>query len=161
MKWKLVLKSKGLWRYVERPIRDVDATSTTSTSATDTPVKSVRKGSSQRGGEVSSSELQWIELDQKAFALIGLHVDAKYYELIRGEKFAFGAWEKLRKHFGETAFTSKLQLKAQFYTMVMNESESLNFYVNLVQAVWEKLRRLRDSTPEIEVVYKVMCIVTG
>jgi hypothetical protein len=134
---EMELRAKGLWKYVENPIK------------------------TEGKGKEKDKERDVPEGDSMAQGRIALNVDPKFYELIRSEETAHEAWNALKGYFLDLVLSTKIQLKARFYTALMYEDETLVQYVDRVQAIWEDLKRIGDKTPESEVVYKVIVTVTS
>jgi len=115
-----------------------------------------REGEEGKGKEALEEE----EGDSMARARIAMNVDPKFYNLIKEKRSARSVWVALMNYFTETKMSTKIQLKAKFYTMVMSDKETLVDYVDRVKEVWEKMLALGDEIKEVEVVYKVICTVT-
>jgi len=142
---EMLLKTKKLWRHCgakrEPGYRDEE----------DEPeVKKLLKikQDDERGDEE--------EDDQKARALIALHVDRKFYSLIKDDSTARETWRSIEKYFNKTKNVTRLKLNVEFYSVKMRERENLNDYVDKVQVLWERLKGVGDTLSEIQVVFKIV-----
>lgn len=91
----------------------------------------------------------WIEKDESARAIIGLHVEDDQYGLIRGKSTAKEFWNALKEQHEKDSFGNKVTLMRRICSRKMGDDESMEEHIKQFNESFQRLDDLgEESLPE-------------
>jgi hypothetical protein len=95
-------------------------------------------------------------IDQKALALIGLHVKEYHLPMLERCDTAKDAWQELERVYQAKSNARKLQLRKELTTLKMGPAEPLTKYVARDQEIQDQLRAAGHNVVDQEVTWSVL-----
>lgn len=128
---KAVLLKDDLWEVVEDKVEDRPPALTDASSTED-----------------KAANRAWTRRQNKALAVIYLHVGDRQQALIRSFVTPKDAWEALMKQYAKPSLTRRLMLRSQFHSHSMSEGGSVLDHVNSIRTLAEQLAAINDPVDE-------------
>lgn len=100
-------------------------------------------GSSSTGTIVSATKL--IKMDNKAKALIGLHVEDDQLVYIRKKTSAIECWNALKEHHEKHTLSNKVHIMRKICNLKLEENGNVQKHVNQMMELFQKLSDISEE----------------
>lgn len=107
----------------------------------------------------SSTLEKWLEMDEKATALIGLSVHDNQLQHIRNETTAKGSWEALKRYREQGTLVNTTTLMRKLWDLKLKEDENPQMHIQEMTSLLQKL--VDSGEPDLTEKWKIAILLSS